>query len=62
MATGLSGKLSDNNYEWVLDFSNFRSASKRWLTHGQDITIAHPDTGWTLHPELVLQLTVEISH
>jgi hypothetical protein len=51
MATGLHGGLSDRNHEWVLDFSNFRSA---WsTTKGQGITIAHPDTGWTPHPELV---------
>jgi thermitase len=51
MATGLPESLSDRNHEWVLDFSNFRSA---WsTTKGKGITIAHPDTGWTLHPELV---------
>ena len=53
MATGLPAGLSDDNNEWVLDFSNFRSAWTRFGTRGAGITIAHPDTGWTLHPELV---------
>jgi serine protease len=51
MATGLPAHLTEANHEWVLDFSNFRSA---WLkSKGAGITIAHPDTGWTMHPELV---------
>ena len=50
MATGLPEGQSDRYQEWVLDFSNFRSA---WsTTKGKCITIAHPDTGWTRHPEL----------
>ncbi|WP_405523530.1 S8 family serine peptidase [Streptomyces canus] len=51
MATGLPADLTDANFEWVLDFSNFRVAWGR--TKGAGITIAHPDTGWTRHPELV---------
>jgi serine protease len=51
MSTGLPANLSDANNEWVLDFSNFRSAWTK--TKGAGITIAHADTGWTGHPELV---------
>ena len=51
MTTGLPADLSDSNYEWVLDFSNFRSAWSQTL--GAGVTIAHPDSGWTMHPELV---------
>jgi serine protease len=51
MATGLPAGRTDKNQEWVLDFSNFRAALLR--TRGKGITIAHPDTGWTMHPELV---------
>ena len=51
MATGLPANRSDANNEWVLDFSNFRTAWAK--SRGAGITIAHPDTGWTLHPELV---------
>jgi thermitase len=51
MATGLPAHLSERDHEWVLDFCSFRSAWSK--SKGAGITIAHPDTGWTMHPELV---------
>ena len=50
MPNGLPPGHSDANNEWVLDFCRFRSAWTK--TKGAGITIAHADTGWTLHPEL----------
>src|ERR1700730_2637624 len=57
MATGLPPDLSDFNQEWVIDFSRFRQA---WTqtprptgkAKGEGICLAHPDSGWTAHPEL----------
>lgn len=57
MATGLKKYKDDSHPEWVLDFCNFYEA---WAlspkpggkSMGEGIIIIHPDTGWTLHPEL----------
>lgn len=57
MRTGLSSGKTDDDPEWVLDFCNFYEA---WAlspkpggkSMGEGIIIIHPDTGWTLHPEL----------
>lgn len=54
MATGLPTGVGAGNQEWVLDFSNIREAWQ--LLDGkpdvESVYIAHPDTGYTDHPEL----------
>lgn len=58
MPTGLPpGKTADHP-DWVVDFCNFRAA---WLlppkpggkSMGEAIIVIHPDTGFTIHPELM---------
>ena len=55
--TGLTPPKTDADNEWVLDFSNFYEAWKLppepdGKSMGEGIIVAHPDTGWTTHPEL----------
>ena len=56
MATGLSTKTVADS-DWVLEFCNIRSAwaltpNAGGKRKGEGVVIAHPDTGYTRHPEL----------
>lgn len=67
MATGLRGLRTDTNQEWVLEFCGFKYPKNdlrgkgAWClppkvtgkSKGEGITIVHPDTGYTEHPELM---------
>ena len=57
MSTGLPPDITDKDPEWVLHFCNFCDA---WTeppkpggkSMGEGIIVIHPDTGFTMHPEL----------
>ena len=56
--TGLPASQTNSDYEWVLEFCNFKTA---WAlppipggkSKGEGIVIAHPDVGYTEHPEIL---------
>ena len=58
LATGLPEGWSEANNDWVLEFCNVSAAWKippkpGGKSKGEGIVIAHPDVGYTTHPEIM---------
>src|SRR5262245_29681582 len=53
-AGGGDDPATDRNYEWSLDAAGVRVAWSKFGTQppGGGVVVGHPDTGYTLHPEL----------